>query len=79
MLHCQILENGTTMPLNNASQDAYARSKVINNGDVYVAGEEYNGTKFIAKYWKNGIPVVLEEEYESIALSIFVTRSLGDK
>ena len=27
--------------------------------DVYVAGKEYNGSIAVAKYWKNGQPIVL--------------------
>lgn len=66
MLHCQILENGTAMPLNNASQDAYARSKVINNGDVYVAGEEYNGTNYVAPYLKTAYPLFLKKRMNQL-------------
>src|SRR6266487_2211603 len=29
--------------------------------DVYISGGEYNGNQYVAKYWKNGIPVILSD------------------
>lgn len=41
--------------------------------DIYIAGSESNGTKSIAKYWKNGIPVTLSDgSYSAIATGIAV-------
>lgn len=34
----------------------------LNGVDVYVAGYESNGSAHIAKYWKNGVPILLSNE-----------------
>ena len=50
--------------------DRIASSEV----DVYVAGKEYNGSVAVAKYWKNGKPIVLGDGVNwSTANSIAVT------
>src|SRR6476620_12810139 len=47
-------KNGNGVSLTDGSNDAYANSIAISGNDVYVAGIEHNGTKYVAKYWKNG-------------------------
>lgn len=49
-------EDGTKHNLTNGTQFARANSVFVYNNDVYAAGYEYNGTKYVAKIWKNGIP-----------------------
>lgn len=48
------------------------------NGDVnvYVAGQEFNGTNYVAKYWRNGVAVNLSSNsIGGWASSIFVAGS----
>lgn len=69
-------ENGKAVNLTDGSQEAYARYIIVNNGDVYVAGVEYNGTKSVATYWKNGTLVTLTDENGSVdAVSIVVVKT----
>ncbi|MBP6687088.1 MAG: hypothetical protein KA160_04445 [Lacibacter sp.] len=51
-----------------------ATSLFVSNNDVYVSGHEYiTGTpRHLAKYWKNGAPVVLGQGYSSSINSIYV-------
>ena len=42
--------------------------------DVYVAGDEFNGSHTVAKYWKNGVPVLLTDgSKDAFASSVFVS------
>jgi len=42
---------------------------------VYVAGHEFNGSKNVAKYWKDGVAVPLSDGTHNVyARSIFVTN-----
>jgi len=44
--------------------------------DVYIAGTGYNGTNYIAKYWKNGTETILsDEEVSVVTTSIAVDGS----
>jgi hypothetical protein len=52
-------KNNTLNYVTDGTYQAAARSIVVINGDVHVAGYESNGTNWVAKYWKNGAPVVL--------------------
>ena len=45
--------------LTNGTRDAEILSMVILGTDVYAAGHENNGTKDVAKYWKNGAAISL--------------------
>src|SRR5436190_3106233 len=57
-------KNGIGTELTEKYSDAYARSIVVSNGDIYVVGSE----KHVAKYWKNRVEVILSE-YDSDAFS----------
>lgn len=50
--------NGTQYSFSTASGSG-AYDIITNGNDVYVAGYESNGTKDVAKFWKNGTPVSL--------------------
>ena len=68
------MENGTAVSLTDGTNNAVAYSIVVENNDVYVAGDEYNGANYIAKYWKNGKPVSLTDgSKEAHAYSIAVS------
>ena len=43
--------------------------------DVYVVGYEYNGSKAVAKYWKNGVatPIVTDVSLNTFAGALFIT------
>jgi hypothetical protein len=44
--------------------------------NIYVAGSQWNGTNYVATYWRNGIPTHLSDGTKSIlANSIFVSGS----
>lgn len=61
--------------LTDGTYDAYAYSIFVSGDDVYVAGRELDGTggQSVAKYWKNGEPVVLSDGTSyATASSIFV-------
>lgn len=67
-------KNGSPINLTNGSHDAYANSIVVSGPDVYVAGYENNGAmnpypnnglNDVAKYWKNGSPIVLSNPANS--------------
>jgi hypothetical protein len=45
----------------------------VSGTDVYVAGDEYSGTKSVAKFWKNGVATSLTNgSNDAFAYSIFV-------
>jgi len=46
----------TDIPTTNT---AYANAITVNNGDVYIAGNEVVAGKAVAKFWKNGVVIVL--------------------
>ncbi|HET6721374.1 MAG TPA: hypothetical protein VFH07_01435 [Chitinophagaceae bacterium] len=62
-------KNGIAVPLSKDSMIGRAFSIVVSGNDVYVAGDDvvmdsiapYGGAPFIAKYWKNGMPVSLTD------------------
>ena len=59
--------------LTNGSGPAYARSVYVSGTDVYVAGEQREGTKTVAKVWKNGVETSLTNgSNDGGAYSIFV-------
>lgn len=51
-------KNGAAIPLSDGALASVANSVCVDKGDVYVAGQEGNE----AKYWKNGVPTVLDGE-----------------
>lgn len=62
-------KNGQPVRLSDGTNHAYAYSVFVDNGDVYVAGED--GDK--ARYWKNGQPVTLSDGNNTTSISsIFV-------
>ena len=43
---------------------------------MFAGGYEYNGTKYVAKYWKNGTPVVLTDGLQNAVVeSIYIFDS----
>ena len=59
-------KNGQAIPLTDGTRQAYANCISISGSDVYVAGQEsanstpfYIASNYIAKYWKNGVAVLL--------------------
>ena len=59
--------------LTNGTNNAGAESVYVSGTDVYVAGYENNGTKDVAKVWKNGVGTSLTDGSNwAIARSIFV-------
>jgi len=59
--------------LTDGTQDAEGVSIFVSGSDVYVAGYELNGTKRVAKYWKNGIAVTLTDGTQNAyAHSVFI-------
>ncbi|MBI2730287.1 MAG: hypothetical protein HYX40_05990 [Sphingobacteriales bacterium] len=68
-------KNGNAMNLTDGSHFAQAWSIAVSGNDAYVAGMEWNGRtyqdangnpdqKSVAKYWKNGNPVILSDGTE---------------
>jgi hypothetical protein len=54
----------------------YTTSMFIQGNDVYVAGNEYNGSIYTPKYWKNGKETILSDgkRYsEAQAIAVFGT------
>ena len=48
----------------------------MNGNDVYVGGSESNGTKFVAKVWKNGVATVLTDGAHRAAInSIYILNN----
>ena len=78
-------KNGNAINLTDGTKGAQAWSIAISGNDVYVAGKEWSGRSYedengnpsqksIAKYWKNGIPVILTDGTEdAITTSINVS------
>ncbi len=69
---------GAPTLINDGTPDVTGNSITVNGNDVYVAGYGTgNGSNVIrAKYWKNGLPVVLSNEPEStFGFSIAVSGS----
>ena len=47
-------KNGIANSLTDGSNLAFAHVVTVYGNDVYVAGNEFNGTVKVGKYWKNG-------------------------
>ena len=78
-------KNGNAINLTDGTKGAKAWSIAVSGNDAYITGMEWNGISYqddngnpnqksIAKYWKNGIPVILSDGTEdaftkSIAVS----------
>ena len=57
----------------NRGIEALAYSVYVSGTDVYVGGYEYDGTKNIAKIWKNGVSVPLQNSANAgFITSVFV-------
>lgn len=70
-------KNGTLVSLTNGETDSYAYDIFVNGQDVYVAGYERIPGGESARYWKNGVAVVLDNlnSKNSVANGIFVSGS----
>ena len=55
------------------ADNGIAKSIVVHNGDVYVIGNESDGTKFVNKVWKNGKELYSLAD-KSYARSIFIAE-----
>lgn len=68
-------KNGAKVTLGTAVSQA--RDIKINGTDVYVCGYEQNASGiFVAKYWKNGVPVDLSDGTErSLTFSLFIKNN----
>ena len=61
--------------LSDGLHSTIAQDVFVENNDVYVVGTEFNGTKRISKFWKNGIATNLSDgNKEATAMSIFVSK-----
>lgn len=68
-------KNGTIVQLTDGTKSAFARSIVVDDGNVYVGGHEVFGANEIARYWKNGTPVDLTDGTTDAGInSIFVSN-----
>ena len=65
-------KNGVVTNLSNNDNNTYATSVFVTDNDVFVSGNEGNGSNKVSKIWKNGIGTNLTEGIESVALSVFV-------
>ena len=60
----------------DSSKRSVAKSVYVSDSDIYIAGSEYNGTIWLAVYWKNGKPVILSDStVNGYANSIVVSGS----
>lgn len=67
-------KNGETTILDSGSaQKVEVTAMFFDNEDIYISGQIYNGSKWIATYWKNGQPFSLTDgSTNNWASSIFV-------
>ena len=72
-------KNGESQEITNGTFNASASSIAISdNSDIYVTGSENSSTAYIAKCWKNGVPIILNEidhTFDSEATDIIVLGS----
>jgi len=52
-----VWKNGTAQALTDGARDAEATAAAVAGTDLYVGGYESNGTRQVAKVWKNGTPL----------------------
>jgi len=52
--HAAVWKNGDLLYTFDASSNNSVRSVVVDNGNVYTAGYEFDGENYISKVWKNG-------------------------
>lgn len=77
-------KNGNIVFLTDGRTAAVATAIAVSGTDVYVAGYEYNGDKniaepvhsqkSIAKYWKNGIPVILTDGHANASATAIAVK-----
>jgi len=48
-------KNMIATSLSDGTNSAFAHAITVYNNDVYVTGDEFNGTVKVGKYWKNGV------------------------
>ncbi len=54
-----------TVTAQDGSTKVYTVTATVRTADVYIAGFESNGTKSVAKYWKNGVATSLTDGTQS--------------
>ncbi len=69
------MEKWIATSLTDGTNFAWAYSIYVSGSDVYVAGEESNGTNLIAKIWKNGVATSLTDGTNfAFVNSVFITN-----
>lgn len=58
-------KNNEEHALTDGTNSANATAIDIAGNDIYISGEEFNGSVFVAKYWKNGSAVILSDGIHS--------------
>jgi hypothetical protein len=67
-------KNGIPVSLTDGSNLAFAHSIALYGNDVYVAGNEFNGSGKIGKYWKNKVSTNLTDGTSNATLWSIVVR-----
>jgi hypothetical protein len=69
----RIWKNGIATALSKGTNNAGITGVFVLDTDVYAAGYEYNGIKYVAKVWKNGVGTALTDGTNgAAAYSVFV-------
>lgn len=69
--------NGQLAYLSDGSKEVQAKSVIVHDGDVYVAGNEI-GTKNKLFLWKNGVAAVLPSEFNYAEVGSMAISASGD-
>lgn len=69
-------KNAQEVHLTSGATSGRGMHVALDNNDVYVLGDENtkgiyeSGGKLIAKYWKNGFPILIDEDQEEVLVSV---------